>query len=207
MRAAAAESEEEKEGRTCELFQIISSSHARRRKDREREREGKKLKQVRCPPGEKRRRKERIDTNEGGKGSNVESTWQEERMCRDFRLIGHCLGNSMSYYEPCFTKIGNESGTKCETSRRGVILSVHYCALRHCALFYVRYYRLGAAGDDARRRVFGKRGDLLNTNECSSMNSKVPPHHTTTQQREEDVSIHGAGKEVFLHIKALKRRF
>ena len=165
---------------------------------------GKKLKQVRCPPGEKRRRKERIDMNEG-KGSNLESTWQEERVCRDFRLIGYCMGREILY----FTKISNESGTKCEPSR-GVILSVHYCALRHCALFYVRYYRLGAAGDDA-RGVLASAEICRTRNERSSMNSKVPPHHTTTQQREEDVSIHAAGKEVFLlHIKALsalKRRF
>ena len=166
------------------------------------------MKQVRCPPDGKRRRKERIDTNEEGKGSNVESTWQEERMCRDFRLIGHCLRNSMSYYQPCFTKISNESGTKCETSR-GVILSVHYCALRHCALFYVRYYRLGAAGDE---ESFGKRGDLLNTNECSSMNSKVPPHYTTTHKGRGGRRFNTCSrkKEVFCTLKdlsALERRF
>ena len=106
----------------------------------------------------------------------LESTWQERetedvqgglitvRYCLNYtaqKLARMCLQNRQ-------ITIGN-----------GVIGTVHYCALRHCALFYVRYYRLGAAGDDG---GFGKRGDLLNTNKRSSIDSKVPPHYTTARQ-------------------------
>ena len=92
----------------------------------------------------------------------------------------------------------------------GVVASVYYFVLRHCALFYVRYYRLGAAGDDE-GGGFGKRGDLLNTNECSSMNSKVPHHYTTQHtkgktfqymQQEKRYSAHKGGGG-----GSVKRRF
>ena len=55
-----------------------------------------------------------------------------------------------------------------------------------------------------RRRGFGKRGDLLNTNECSSMNSKVPHHYTTDAQRgRRRFNACGSGRERgILHIKA-----
>ena len=136
----------------------------------------------------------------------LESTWQERetedvqgglitvRYCLNYtaqKLARMCLQNRQ-------ITIGN-----------GVAETVHYCALRHCALFYVRYYRLGAAGDDGR---FGKRGDLLNTNKRSSIDSKVPPHYTTARQhsaqrgRRRFYRCSRGRRRYFLHIKALRER-
>ena len=154
-----------------------------------------------CPPG--RRKRGRIDTNEGGRALNRRQLRRAHCSRKEVATAGslaytgtsvQCItlenvSSRNAINVALFQFLINRRRRQCKL--HCVALSVNSCVLRRCALFYVRYYRLGAraAGErDGRRRRrrrkgFGKRGDLLNTNECSSMNSKVPHHYTTDAQR------------------------
>ena len=164
-----------------------------------------------CPPG--RRKRGRIDTNEGGRALNRRQLRRAHCSRKEVATAGslaytgtsvQCItlenvSSRNAINVALFQFLINRRRRQCKL--HCVALSVNSCVLRRCALFYVRYYRLGAsaAGEQEAEKGFWQAWRFVEHERMffDELKSAASLHNGRAEGKETFQYTRQAGKEVF----------